>query len=150
MVPARLYSPSEALERTSTLIENLMMLARADSGTQVLEFATTCLNEVLGEIAEPARLLADKKSIHYEQRLPDTPLRVSGNTASLRRLLLILIDNAVKYSPPEGQVSVLLTACDGSAVTEVRDNGIGISPSDLPHIFERFYRADESRSRESG
>jgi heavy metal sensor kinase len=138
------------LERTSALIENLMTLARADSGAQVLELTSTSLNEVLGEIAEPARLLADKKSVHYEQRLPETPLRVSGNPASLRRLFLILIDNAVKYSPLEGHVSLALTACDGSAVTEIRDKGIGISPSDLPHIFERFYRADESRSRESG
>jgi heavy metal sensor kinase len=140
----------QELERTSALIENLMMLARADSGPQVLELKATSLNDVLGEIAEPARLLADKKSIHYEQRLPETSLHVSGNVASLRRLFLILIDNAVKYSASEGQVSVVLTACDGLAVTEVRDNGIGISPSDLPHIFERFYRADASRSRESG
>ena len=69
---------------------------------------------------------------------------------SLRRLLLILIDNAVKYSQRNGEVSVVLSANNGFAVTEIRDNGIKISASDLPHIFERFYRADSSRSRESG
>jgi heavy metal sensor kinase len=138
------------LERTSALIENLMMLARADSGTQVLQLTSTSLNEVLSEVAEPARLLAEKKCILYEQLLPEVPLRVNGNVASLRRLFLILIDNAVKYSPQEGHVSVVLAPSDGSAVTEIRDDGIGISSSDLPHIFERFYRADESRSRESG
>lgn len=138
------------LERTSALIENLMMLARADSGTRGLELTSTSLNEVLSEIAEPAKLLADNNSVHYQQRLPETPLRVSGNSASLRRLFLILIDNAVKYSRPDAKVSVVLSACDGNAITEVQDNGIGISPSDLPHVFERFYRADESRSRESG
>lgn len=63
---------------------------------------------------------------------------------------MILIDNAVKYTPRDGHISVVLDASDGSAVAEIRDNGIGILPSDLPHIFERFYRADASRSRESG
>ena len=140
----------QELERTSTLIENLMTLARADSGSEALQVASTNLTEVLLEISEPARLLAEGKSIHYDQRLPETPLRVSGNAPSLRRLFLILIDNAVKYTPREGRISVVLDASDGAAVTEIRDNGVGISSSDLPHIFERFYRADESRSRESG
>jgi len=140
----------QELERTSSLIENLMMLARSDVGSQSMELSYTSLNEVLGEIAEPARLIAGRKSIHYEQQLSKAPLHVIGNAASLRRLFLILIDNAVKYSPEEGHISVVQAAYDGSAVTEIRDNGIGISPSDLPHIFERFFRADRSRSRESG
>jgi heavy metal sensor kinase len=140
----------QELERTSTLIENLMTLARADSGNEALQVDSTNLNEVLLEISEPARLLAQGKSIQYEQRLPVTSLYVNGNAPSLRRLLLILIDNAVKYTPREGRISVVLDASDSAAVTEIRDSGLGISPSDLPHIFERFYRADESRSRESG
>ena len=141
----------QELERTSALIENLMTLARADSDGAAMQVTSTNLNEVLLEIAEPARLLARGKSIHYEQRLPETPLHVKGNAPSLRRLFLILIDNAVKYTPRDGRIAVVLDASDdGTAVTEIRDTGVGISSSELPHIFERFYRADESRSRESG
>jgi signal transduction histidine kinase len=65
-------------------------------------------------------------------------------------LFLILIDNAVKYTRHEGRISVVLDVSDGAAVTEIRDTGVGIPPTDILHIFERFYRADESRSRESG
>jgi heavy metal sensor kinase len=140
----------QELERTSALIENLMTLARADSGGEALQVTSTSLNDILREISEPARLLAEGKSIQYEEQLPETPLSVSGNAAFLRRLFLILIDNAVKYTPSGGRISVVLDVNGGSAVTEIRDSGIGILPSDLPHIFERFYRADTSRSRESG
>jgi len=108
------------------------------------------LNEVFLEISEPARLLAEGKSIQYEQRLAGMPLRVSGNAPSLRRLFLILIDNAVKYTPPEGRISVALDASDDAAMTEIRDTGVGFHRRIFLTSSRGFYRADESRSRESG
>jgi signal transduction histidine kinase len=65
-------------------------------------------------------------------------------------LFLILLDNAVKFTPPQGRITVSLTSSNGCAVAEVRDTGIGIAADDLPHIFERFFRADRARSRETG
>lgn len=75
---------------------------------------------------------------------------VNGDAHALRRLFLILIDNAVKYTPSGGRVLIALKANGNDAVVQVRDTGIGISQEDLPAIFERFYRADKARSRESG
>jgi len=74
---------------------------------------------------------------------------VLGDEAALERLFLSVLDNAVKYTPSGGHVSLGFRLEDGQAVVEVTDTGIGISESDLPHIFERFYRADQTRSRET-
>src|SRR5207237_8881062 len=81
------------------------------------------------------------------------PVRVRGDEESLRRVALILLDNAIKYTPRRdeegaGRVIVSVERADGQAVLRVRDTGIGIDPDDLPHIFERFYRADHARSRQ--
>ena len=75
---------------------------------------------------------------------------MQGDATSLRRLFLILIDNAVKYTPANGQVEVSLRQNNGYVVTQVSDTGIGIAEADLANVFERFYRADKARTRESG
>ena len=82
--------------------------------------------------------------------VPDRPIAVQGDVQALRRLFLILIDNAVKYTPPEGSVTVSACETNNIAVVTVADTGIGIPPENLPHIFERFYRVDKARSREQG
>lgn len=79
-----------------------------------------------------------------------TPVKVYGDVDQLKQVLVALMDNALKYTPYEGTVSLSLTAGENSAVVKVTDTGIGISPEDLPHIFERFYRADQTRSRDRG
>jgi two-component system OmpR family sensor kinase len=79
-----------------------------------------------------------------------TPVQVYANADQLKQVLVALLDNALKYTPYEGSVSLSLTADERCAVVKVSDTGIGILPEDLPHIFERFYRADRARSRERG
>jgi heavy metal sensor kinase len=140
----------EDLQRTSSLIENLMLLARADSGVEALARERINLVEHLDEACLEGRALAETKQISLRAELPQSPVWIDGDANSLRRLFLILLDNAVKYTPPRGRVTVSLSASDGCAVAEVRDTGIGVAAQDLPHVFERFFRADRARSRQTG
>jgi heavy metal sensor kinase len=136
------------LETTSALIENLMLLARADSGVEVLQFAPVDLAETLQDACRQGRILAEGKQISFQELITQDPVIVEGDVVALRRLFVILLDNAVKYAPTGGSVTVTLTDAKGFAAAEVRDTGIGIGEADLPHIFERFYRADKARSPE--
>src|SRR5580692_9036083 len=95
-------------------------------------------------------MLAETKEIGFREHIPDVPVWIKGDPHALRQLFLILMDNAVKYTPLGGHVDVVVSTDDGFAFGVVRDTGIGIAAEDLPNVFERFYRADKARSRESG
>ena len=137
-------------EKTSALVEKLMLLARTDAGFESLERVTVDLTECLADACRKGRTLAEGKEIVFDERLAKAPILVEGDLNALHRLFLILIDNAVKYTPADGRVAVSLTVDREFALVEVQDTGIGIGSDDLPHIFERFYRADRARSREQG
>jgi signal transduction histidine kinase len=140
----------EEAQRMGILIESLMTLARMDSGAESLNYSTVDIASILREASSASQPLADTKQIHFEREIPNEPILVSGDPHALRRLFLILIDNAVKYTPANGQVSITLHRNGNDVAAKVRDTGIGIAHEDLPLIFERFYRADKARSRESG
>ncbi len=137
-------------ERTSAMIENLMTLARADSGAQVLEFSEVDLGKSVEQACVQGRTLAVPRNVAFDWEIPEREIRVKGDPHALRRLFLILIDNALKYTPAGGRVSVSIQPNGAFVTGEVRDTGIGIAAEDLPNIFERFYRADKARSRELG
>jgi heavy metal sensor kinase len=138
------------LEKTSELVERLMLLARADYGVEALQLSTTDLREIVREVCGQGKMLSAAKEIDFRQQIQEIPLWVKADAHALRRLFLILVDNAVKYTPQGGRVDVVVGQENGFAIGEVRDTGIGIAPEDLPNVFERFYRADKARSRESG
>ncbi|MGB9612319.1 MAG: sensor histidine kinase, partial [Bryobacteraceae bacterium] len=92
------------------------------------------------------RPAAESKGLEFRLETPGVALPVLGDTAWLRRLALLLIDNAIKFTPPGGSVHVRLQPQGEAYLLEVADTGCGIEPRDLPHIFDRFFQADPSRS----
>jgi heavy metal sensor kinase len=138
------------LERTSRLIEDLLTLARADSGTATFGMAPLDLAASLREAGAQVERLCQEKQVELREAISAEGCQVEGDAEALRRLFLILLDNAVKYTGPGGRIEVVLRQQDGFAIVEVTDTGIGISDEDLPCIFERFYRSDKARSRVSG
>jgi heavy metal sensor kinase len=137
-------------EKVSVLIEQLLDLARADSGSPTIPMVRMNLTEVVNNAYGKAKVLAETKHLNASKNLPSEPVWIQGDPAAIERLLLIFLDNAVKYTASGGQIEMRLTAHDDVAETEIRDTGIGISAEDIPHIFERFYQADHSRSGENG
>jgi heavy metal sensor kinase len=137
-------------ERMSHLVDSLLLLARSDSGTDGSRAARFDLTASVNEACEEGRTLAISRGVAFRCEIPSSPLELSGDPQSLRRMFFILIDNAVKYTLPGGEVSVELREENGFAVGVVRDTGIGIAEHDLSRIFDRFWRADKVRSREAG
>lgn len=136
--------------RTTDLIENLLTLARADAGKETLDRTSVDLGSLLSEVSGQAEKLASQKGIALVCQMPEESVPISGDHGTLRRLFFIFLDNAVKYTSSGGNIHVCIKQQPEKVTVEVRDSGVGISEQDLPHIFERFYRSDKSRSRDSG
>jgi len=101
----------------------------------------------VADVAETTGMLGESVGITEVHTLPDAPVRLAVDGGRIREMLLNMVTNAIKYTPPGGTVAISLQE-DAEAVTiSVRDTGIGIAPGDLPYIFERFWRADPARSR---
>jgi heavy metal sensor kinase len=128
------------------VIDQLLTLARADSGKEQLSFEEIDLSELLAGVAANAEILCRDWGLEFRSDLMDNIL-VSGDRAKLRELFLNLLDNAIRYSPDGGKISLTLRRVEEMAVISIADTGIGISEEDIPHIFERFYRVDKARSR---
>jgi signal transduction histidine kinase len=150
-VPAEiLQSLDETLaqiNQMSEMVENLLTLARADEGRAPLAVEEVDLRELLGDVVETAGMLGESAGITVSSTLPEHEVRLAVDRHRIREMLLNLITNAIKYTPRGGRVWLTLAEENGEAVLTVRDSGIGIAPGDLPHIFERFWRADPARSR---
>jgi heavy metal sensor kinase len=138
---------SEEAERMTQLVDDLLFLARNDARATEMPMEPLDLNALLREISEELLDLAAGRGITIRNDSPrDRPAPVSGNRAALRRLFLVLLDNAIKYSHPQSEVIVNVAKDDGIVTARVQDFGVGISETDRPHIFQRFYQADRART----
>lgn len=146
-VLATLEETLSEVNRMTELVDALLMLARADEGRAPLHLETVDFRDLLSEIAETAGMLGEPAAVAVAVVVPQRPLMLEADRSRLRQLMLNLLTNAIKYTPTGGSVDVASAVRDGVVVVTVRDTGIGIAPGDLPHVFDRFWRADAARSR---
>ncbi|MBF0489890.1 MAG: HAMP domain-containing protein [Candidatus Omnitrophica bacterium] len=140
-----LQSSLQEVNRINRIVESLLILARFDTKTVVIEKLPVNLGDLIRDIIEDVRVLAEQKSIAVTFK-DAQGYSMLGDKAQLKRLFLNLLDNAIKYTPHQGQVSVDVRVERNDLQVEVADSGVGISPKEATHIFNRFYRIDKSRA----
>ena len=137
-------------ERTTTLIEELLSLARADAGRETLHFEPVNLSQTLRAVVEGWKQVASIRNLDFSAEIDDADVFVTGDQILLRRLTDILLDNAFKYTPSPGKILLRLEHRDDVVSISVKDSGVGIPREEHGKIFERFYRIDKARSRAQG
>jgi heavy metal sensor kinase len=144
-----LGSMLEEVDRLSAIVEGLLALSRLDAGEGKSAWVAVNLGRLATTTAEQMSLLAEDRQIHLVCDVASN-VTVTGDEARLKQVIVNLLDNAIKYTACRGQVLLKVSREGAWGVLAVADNGIGIPAEAVPHVFQRFYRADESRSREQG
>jgi len=145
----RVGSVLEEVARLEHLVSGLLMLSRLDAGETQRERTELDLAELARSTAEQMRLMAEDRGISIELS-GLLPTVIQGDRSRIKQIIVNLLDNAIRFTPARGSVILRTTEDAGYALLEVMDTGIGIPKASLPHVFERFYRADEARSRDDG
>jgi signal transduction histidine kinase len=135
----------EEAEKLNTLVANLLRLSQLDDADKNNQFSMVALNDTVQAAIDQLQTIATNRQVTIDAKL-DGQVFVRGDQATLVQLFVILLDNAVKYSPSQSQVSVTLDKKGQLARLSITDHGIGISKHDLDHVFNRFYRADQART----
>lgn len=134
-------------ENMQHLVEQLLFLARGDSGRTPLNISDFDVSDIMKEVWEESAMIDKAHDYRFESG-GDIPAR--GDVSLIKQAARILVENASKYTPEGGEILLRSLVHEGHPAFSVQDSGIGISESDIPHIFERFYRADDSRSKQTG
>jgi|SRR5215469_2529164 len=137
-------------ERTTHLLEQLLALARADSGRETLEIGPLDPRVLVQRVADAWGPVIRARGLEFSAEITSEEIAVLGDESALRRVLEVLLDNAVKYSAEPGHIRLILAKAEHRAVIMVEDRGVGIPAEEQERIFERFYRVDKARSRTQG
>jgi two-component system sensor histidine kinase CiaH len=137
------------LRRMISLVSDLLTLARSESNQLQINHQTFLLDQTINEMLEHYGLFAEMKNIKIYSSV-EKQIQFLGDEERIRQLLVNLLDNAIKYTPEQGEITVTCRQQRHFAEISIKDTGIGISKQDLPHIFDRFYRGDKVRSRSDG
>ena len=140
---------SQESDYMSSVIGKLLFLARSDAGKEQLNFEGVELKELITGLSANIEALAQDKGIKFAVDAKEE-LTVNGDKVKLRQLFINILENAVRYTPPDGNIAISLVKQESNAVVSISDTGIGIPAEHLPHIFERFYRVDKARARADG
>jgi heavy metal sensor kinase len=145
----RLGSALEEVERLGNIVEGLFAISRLDAGEAASEWVKFDLGRLAGATTDQMSLLGEDKNVRISCSTADD-VWVEGDRARMKQVVVNLLDNAIKYTPPGGGVDLTVSARQHKALLEVADTGMGIPPEALPRIFERFFRVDGARSRDLG
>jgi signal transduction histidine kinase len=135
------------INQMTEMVENLLTLARADEGRAPLALEESDLRDLVADVAETAGMLGENAGVAVEHTMPAAPVQLAVDRHRIREMLLNMVTNAIKYTAQGGTIALTLGEDDDSVTFTVRDTGIGIAAGDLHHIFDRFWRADQARSR---
>lgn len=144
-----IYKSLSEVKRINKLVEDLLTLARTDSNEQLINPDSFSMEQLLRMIVEQFQPIAMMKEISLDNNI-EANLLYYGDQQRLHQLFVILLDNALKYTPTQGKVSITAKKDGNQLKISIKDTGIGISGEDLPHIFDRFYRSDKGRTRSAG
>jgi signal transduction histidine kinase len=144
--PGLFRSIHRETERLGRLISDLLALARADEGQVHLDWEALLFDQLVEAVTATADVLATEHGITLVVKTA-SPILVQGDEAHLMQVVMNLLENAIRYTDPGGQILVTVSATNTSACLVIRDSGIGIAPHRLPHLFDRFYRVDPARTR---
>ncbi len=144
-----LTSHLEEIDRMSSIIDDLLLLSKADTGKFQLELQDVALRDLILQVYMDMKIFAEKKNVElFVGEVDDA--KVKGDELKLRRMLWNIVDNGIKYTQAGGKVEISSILDNGGVRIDVKDTGVGIADDDIKYIFDRFYRADRARSRETG